>query len=250
LEEAKKHRANIVCFPEFFTTGYGLTLSQYQALAETVPGETTERIEDVSKGMVVIGGIVEKDDRIRGLLYDSVFVMENSKPIGKYRKTHLYPTEHQFFRPGDELPVFNSIFGKLAVAICFDHAFPEIFRIYALKGAELVFIPSAVPKGYEHLLELRTRARAQDNQVFVAGVNSCGKEKDKQYCGRSLVADPKGRIIAQGREQEEIVYATIELKDIEKERASEPIFRSRKSELYRRYNTKIFEEDILRKGKK
>jgi predicted amidohydrolase len=246
LEEAKKQGANIICFPEFFTTSYKLTLNQYQALAETIPGETTDRIRSLSKGLTIIGGIVEKDDRIKGLLYDSAFIVENSKLIGKYRKTHLYPTEHQFFRAGKELPVFSSIFGKIAIAICFDHAFPEIFRIYALKGAELVFIPTAVPKGYEHLLELRTRARAQDNQIFVASANGCGKEKDKQYCGGSLVVDPKGRIIARGGEQEEIVYANIELEDIEKERILEPVFRSRRSELYMPYNTKNFEEEVLK----
>ena len=230
MEEAKRKGANIVSCPELFTTGYELTLQQYLALAETIPGETTEKMGE--EGLTIIGGIIEKDERIKGVLYDSAFIVEDSRFLGKYRKTHLYPTEHQFFRAGNDFPVFDSVFGKIGMAICFDHAFPEIFRIYALKGAEIVFIPSAVPKGYEHLLELRTRARAQDNQIFVAGVNRCGKEKNKEYCGRSLIVDPKGNTIVEAGEKEEIVYATIDLKDIEKERISEPVLRSRRSELY------------------
>ncbi len=154
---------DIVCFPELFTTGYNLDLigDEFHALAETIPGETTEVMSRAAKecGVAILGTIVEKDER--GNLYDTTFVIDaNAGLIGKYRKSHLYPAEYRYFTSGNELPVFELARDRIGVAICFEHAFPQIFTTFALLEAKVVFIPSAVPVGYEYLLNLRTRARA------------------------------------------------------------------------------------------
>ena len=226
---------NIVCLPEFFTTGYGLKFRDFLDLADTIPGGTTKTLEKLSakKDLIIIGGIVERDEKIEGVLYDSAFVIDNGEFIGKYRKDHLYPAEHQFFKQGDDIPIFETSAGRIGLAICYDHAFPELFRILALKGAELIVVPSCVPIGYEYLLKLRTRARGQDNQLFVIGANSCAKEGETKYCGNSMIVDPRGEIIAQAGAEEEIIIGEIDYKEILKERMQEPVLRSRRVELYK-----------------
>ena len=108
------------------------------------------------------------------------------------------------------------------------HAFPEMATALALRGAEILVIPSAVPVGYEHLLTLRTRARAQDNQVFAVGCNLTGDG----FCGRSLVVDPRGDVIAEAGVEETVVRAALDLAAIDREREREPALRFRRPELY------------------
>jgi predicted amidohydrolase len=232
--------ADVVCFPELFTTGYNLDLigDDFFQLAESIPGPTTEIMGRQAKkhDLAIVGTIVEKDNDREGVLYDSTFFLDSKgELVGKYRKSHLYPTEHRYFRSGNRLPVFDLGGFKAGAAVCFDHAFPQIFSILALQGAEVVFIPSVVPIGYEYLLELRTRARAQDNQIFTVAVNRVGQEGEVTYCGLSHVANPRGEVLAKAASsKEEILVAELDLGLILKERMQEPILRSIRPELYQR----------------
>src|SRR5687768_8119213 len=95
-------RATVACLPELFTTGYHLDLlgTEFARLAETVPGETTERLGEVARRLrlAIIGGLVERDENRPGVLYDSLFVLDAAgRLVGRYRKSHLYPAEHRFF---------------------------------------------------------------------------------------------------------------------------------------------------------
>ena len=121
----------------------------------------------------------------------------------------------------------------VGMAICFEHAFPEIFTTLALRGASLILIPSAVPRGYEYLLELRTRARAQDNQLFVAAANLVGFDGQTHWCGGSAIVDPRGALIAHaGDAGEAEIVATLDLDLLERERDQEPSLVHRRPELY------------------
>ena len=232
-------QVNVVCFPEFFTTGYSLDLinEAFFDLAETIPGPTTDLLCKMAgeKGLAIVGTIVEKDSIKEGVLYDaSFFINSDGNLVGVYRKSHLYPLEHRYFRSGDHLPVIDLGNIRIGAAICYDHAFPQIFTIMALHGAEIVFIPSVIPAGFEYLLELRTRARAQDNQIFVAAVNRVGQEGDAVYCGLSQIVNPRGEVIARASaDQEEILIAEIDPELILKERMQEPILRSMRPDIYR-----------------
>jgi len=236
-----KMKTDIACFPEFFTTGYNLNIigDKFYDLAETIPGETTKMLGEKAKEkrLVIIGTIVEKDILREGILYNTAFVIDkDGRLVGKYRKFYLYPPEHCYFRPGSELPIFDLGITRLGIAICYDHAFPELFRVLALKGAEIVFIPSAVPQGYEYLLNLRTRARAQDNQFFVAAINRIGQEGQVKYCGLSKIINPRGEVITEASpDKEEIVYCEVDINQILKERKQEPILRSLRSEIYKKW---------------
>jgi predicted amidohydrolase len=230
---------DIVCLPEFFNTGYNLDLigDDFYHLAEPIPGDTTTALGGVARQrkMAILGNIPEADQHQDGVLYDTTFVLDHlGDVVGRYRKTHLYPTEHRYFRAGNELPVFDLGIAKIGTATCFDHAFPEVFSTLAVAGAQVVFIPSAVPVDYEYLLDLRTRARAQDNQIWVVAVNRVGAEEDVTYCGLSKVVNPRGEIVAEAPAgQESLVTAELNLAAILQERKQEPVLRARRPSLYK-----------------
>ena len=118
--------------------------------------------------------------------------------------------------------------GRLGPMLCFEHAFPEIATALALRGAEVLVIPSAVPIGFEHLLMLRTRARAQDNQVYAVACNMTGHG----FCGGSLVADPRGDVLVSAGLGETVLLADLDLDAVRRERVQEPALRLRRPELY------------------
>ena len=234
--ERVKTGTDIVCFPEFFNTGYNLDMigDRFYDFAETIPGDITRMMGEKArkKNLVIVGNIVEKDILVEGILYNTTFIIgRDGELVGKYRKFYLYPQEHYFFKPGSEIPVFDIGITRLGVAICFDHAFPELFRTLALKGAEIVLIPSAVPQGYEYLLNLRTRARAQDNQFFVVSINRIGNEGNFNYCGLSKVINPRGEVLVEAStDKEEIINCEVDINEILKERMQEPVLRSIRSD--------------------
>jgi predicted amidohydrolase len=231
-------RVAIACLPEMFDLGYdlaGLGPALFE-LAEPVPGPTSERLAALARklGLAIIAGVTERDPGVEGLLYDTTVLLDSKgELIGRYHKSHLYPSEHGFFRPGNELPVFELAGLRIGIAVCFEHAFPQIFATLARRGAELVVNPSAVPVGFAHLQDLRTRARAQDNQIFVAAVNHVGQEGAVTYCGRSQVADPRGEVVALAPDATEaVVVAELGLELIRQQRKQEPTFRALRPELY------------------
>lgn len=229
-------RADLAVFPELFTTGYALDGFDHRRLAENLDGPTIGRLRRAAAeaDVALCGGVLEAAG---GSVYDTAVVIDRSgRLVGRYRKTHLHPSERATFAPGDELVVValdDNI--TLGTAICFEHGFPELFTELALAGANVVAIPSAVPVRFEYLLELRTRARAQDNQVFVAAANLGGNDGRTQWCGGSAIVDPRGRVVVgpAGREPARLV-AELDLAAIDAERGQEPVLRHRRPELYRR----------------
>jgi predicted amidohydrolase len=201
-------KADVVCFPELFTTGYNLDVlgDALFDLAEPVPdGETTRRLADVARrfDLAIVAGLVEQSPSVTGLLYDTVVLINRrGEFVGRHRKSHL-------------------------------SAFPPIFSTLALRGAQVVFNPSAVPVGFDYLQDLRTRARAQDNQFFVAAVNHVGDEGNVTYCGRSQVADPRGEVVAMASDcTAEALVVELDLSLIRDQRLQEPVFRGFRPGLY------------------
>lgn len=228
-------RADLVLFPELFTTGYRREGMEHRSLAEPIPdGPTVRRLCASAReaGLAVVGTILEHEG---DAVFDTaVCIGSDGELAARYRKTHLYPAETPFFDAGHEL-VLTTLGGvRIGLAICFEHAFPEIFTSLALRGASLILIPSAVPVGYEHLLELRTRARAQDNQLFVAAANLVGFDGVTEWCGGSAVVNPRGEVIAHaGSNAEAEIVAELDLAMVTAERQQEPALAWRRPELYR-----------------
>ena len=241
LADAERHiaalsgRADLVVFPELFTTGYRRAGLDHARLAEPIPdGSSVVRLARAAAaaGIAVGGTLLERDG---STIYDTaILIGPDGEMVGRYRKSHLYPAERPYFAAGESLtvlPLRDEL--RVGMAICFEHAFPEIFTELALEGANLIAIPSAVPVGYEHLLELRTRARAQDNQLFVAAANLVGNDGEAQWCGGSLIIDPRGDVLAAaGADGPAVIVAAVELDRIPAERAREPALVNRRPELY------------------
>lgn len=228
---------DLVVLPELFTTGYNLDHLDHPALAEPVPdGDSVRSLARAASEnrVAVCGGLLERDG---DAVFDTVVVLDDSgRLVGRYRKTHLHPSERAVFKQGDELLVVSIGHGiRLGVAICFEHAFPEIFAELALNGANVVAIPSAVPEGFGYLMALRTRARAQDNQIFVAASNLAGNDGATQWCGLSAIVDPRGELLAfAGTNDQAELVAPVDLSLVDAERNQEPVFHHRRPELYRR----------------
>lgn len=238
--------AELAVLPELFAVGYDFSLLADRApeLAEPVPveedapaGPTVCRLRELASELElgIVGCVVERDPRVAGLLYDTAVLIDRGGTLrGRYRKSHLYPREHQVFRPGNAVPVFEMGGIRVGVAICYELAFPPLAATLALQGAEILLNPSAVPVGYGHLQEVRARARAQDNQLFLVAVNHVGEEGDVTYCGESQVADPRGETLVRASgERPQAVVAELDLGLVLEQRRQEPVFRGYRPELYR-----------------
>jgi predicted amidohydrolase len=229
-------KADLVVFPELFTTGYSLNRLDLRDLAEPVPdGPSTARLADAARrGVAVVGTLIERhgDD-----VYDTAIVIDSDgRYAGAYRKTHLHPTEDSHFTPGDRLAVVELRSGlRIGLAICFELGFPELFAELALSGAHVIAVPSAVPDGFGYLLDLRMRARAQDNQVFVLAANLAGDDGFTRWCGGSAIVDPRGEPLALApTDHDAQLAAELELDTIAAERRQEPLLVHRRPELYTR----------------
>jgi len=242
-------RADIACLPELFTTGYHLDAlgNALFDLAEVVPatasavaGPTVTRLCEVAArlDLAILAGLPERDPLVTGLLFDTVVLINRHGRIcGRYRKSHLYPAEHAYFQPGQALPTFELDGLCVGLAICFEAAFPPIFSTLALRGAQIVFNPSAVPVGYGYLQELRTRARAQDNQTFVVAVNHVGREGNVTYCGQSQIADPRGDVVVMApADRPAAIVAELDFDLIAQQRQQEPVLRGFRPEFYQFLN--------------
>jgi predicted amidohydrolase len=220
--------AQLIVAPELAASGYDLDLiAARPELAEPLDGPTVTTAVELAADLdaTVVVGLLERDG---DLVYDSAVVAAGDGVIACYRKTHLYPAETAHFAAGDELLVAPTAAGRIGLMICFEHAFPEIATALALRDAQILAVPSAVPTGYEHLMVLRTRARAQDNQQFAVACNLAGGP----FCGRSLIAAPDGALLAEAGPEETVIRATLDLDAIDRERRQEPALGLRRPELY------------------
>ncbi len=246
IESAAKAGAKIVCLQELFNTIYFAYEQdpKYFDLAETIPGETTGIISDAARShsVAVIAPIFERDTEVPGTFYNTAVVIDsNGKTAGKYRKASLPQLPHYeekfYFRPGNlGYPVFNlsDIGAKVGVILCYDRHFLEGPRIEALRGAQIVFVPTCT-SFYPELWELELRAHASFNTIFVAGLNRCGAEfpgQSEEYYGQSMLVDPKGKVLSKAGRGEEVFLAEANLSEVDDRRRIAPFLRDRRPELY------------------
>ncbi|MQA76284.1 MAG: carbon-nitrogen hydrolase [Solirubrobacterales bacterium] len=222
---------DLIVTPELCTTGYDLDgfRARGAELAEPLDGPTVALTMDLAaaRRCTLVVGLLERGDG--GALYDTAVVVRPDGTAAPYRKTHLYPPEYEVFTPGDQLFPVATPSGRLGPLICFEHAFPEIATTLALDGAQILAIPSAVPRGFEHVMGVRTSARAQDNQLFAIAANLTGGP----FFGGSMIVDPRGERLATAGEEETVIRATLDLEEIEREREREPALSLRRPGLYR-----------------
>jgi len=218
--EAADGGAAIILLPELANTGYVFhTREEAYALSEEVPGgETTETWEEfaVDREIYLAAGVAEREGR---RLYNSSVLMGPDGFVGKYRKLHLWNREKLFFEPGDlGLPVFHTSLGRLAMYICYDMWFPELTRIYALQGADLIlnvtnWISSEDWREYSRLTEAVCVSQAHLNAVFIAAADRIGVERGQPFLGRTMIVSPSGELLAgpASHDSEEVIAAECNL---------------------------------------
>jgi len=247
IARAAEQGVQALCLQELFYGPYFCAEqdAKWYAMTEPVPdGPTTRLMCELAKKhrMVLVAPVYEED--LPGLYYNTAAVIDaDGKYLGKYRKTHLPHCEPGFwekfyFRPGNlGYPVFDTMFGKIGVYICYDRHFPEGARCLGLNGAELVFNPSATVAGLsEYLWKLEQPAHAVANQYFVGAINRPGTEapwKTGEFYGTSYFCDPRGQIIVEGkRAEDDIVVADLDLDMIREVRNTWQFFRDRRPDMY------------------
>lgn len=238
VREAAAKGAKIVCFPEMFNTGYNFQLigDGFHNCGETIDGHTITRLQKVAKecACYVIAPIT-LEKKVKGVFYNAAVVIDDEGVVlGDYSKHHLWAAERYYFHAGEDIPVFDTKYGKIGVMICYDAGFPETARVLTLKGAELIFMPSAWRIQDWDMWKLNIPQRALENTLYVAGVNRFGHEDDLYMFGNSKVADWRGRIIAESKEEkEEIVYAEIDLDQLTKARLDIHYLKDRRPDSYK-----------------
>lgn len=243
IDKAANDGANIILLQELFNTGYVIyhvRSEKTRNLAEPIPGPTTNRMakKAIEYGIYIIPPIYERAGP--GLYYNSAPVINpNGEIMGVYRKTHVplgVSMERYYFRPGYEYPVFKTEFGNLGIIICYDRHFPENWRNVVLRGAEIVFVPSAA---YYPYWAMELRVMSYQNNVFTVAVNRVGKEtlqeKTIMFTGSSIIINPMGEVLAQLKEEEEgVVSSMINLDEVDKTRRKTAFFHIMRPEMYKR----------------
>ena len=234
IRKAKKAGAKIVVFPEMFLTGYmvldGKDTSTVFALAEPVNGPAIKKLEKEAKkdNIYIVMGMPLKSNVLRGVIYNAAVFIGPKGVVGIHRKIGL-PTgpffntwfyEGNYFKPGERTDVFNTELGRIGLMICYESWWPEIPRILAVKGADLIICISAGPAVTEKGFDLVLPVRAIENSVYVAYVNLPDVEKGVKFFGGSRIIAPSGApVVAAKKYHEDLAVGTVNLKNVEKARA-------------------------------
>ncbi|MCX6358815.1 MAG: carbon-nitrogen hydrolase family protein [Armatimonadetes bacterium] len=213
LERAACLGAELIVLPEAALSGYC-----FASRDEAAPHALAQDAEPLPRfaarcaelGVTGVLGFLEAAPG--GRVYNSACIAMPSGEVATYRKTHL-PTlgVDRFLSKGDRLPVFDAPWGSLGCLICYDVRFPEPARVLALKGADVLAVPTNWPEGAESTPDFVLRARARENRVFVVAADRVGVERGRRFIGRSQIVDATGRVLAEaGGEEETILTAQID----------------------------------------
>ena len=256
IRDAATQGAQIVCLPELFRSQYFCQSEDHAnfALAEEIPGPTTHLLGNLAAELkvVIIASLFEK--RGAGVYHNTAAIIDaDGKLLGRYRKMHIPddPLYHEkfYFTPGDlGFQNWPTSQGNIGVCICWDQWYPEAARLTALRGAEILFYPTAIgwhpgeKKQYGaaqySAWETIQRSHAIANGCFVAVANRVGHERPVggdgiEFWGQSFIAAPSGEIIAKGSvNKEELVIAAIEWKHVDEHRTHWPFLRDRRIDAY------------------
>jgi N-carbamoylputrescine amidase len=255
IREAAGRGAQIVCLEELFRSQYFCREENHDCfdLAEPIPGPSTEALGKLAAELrvVVVASLFER--RAAGLYHNTAAVIDaDGSLLGTYRKMHIPDDplyyEKFYFTPGDlGVPSFDTRYGRIAVLVCWDQWYPEAARLASLRGANILFYPTAIgwhPSekrefGAAQLDAWRTiqRSHAIANGIFVAAVNRVGFEGPPdsgiEFWGSSFVADPFGQVLAEAStDAEETLLVECDPRRIEEVRRNWPFLRDRRTDAY------------------
>jgi deaminated glutathione amidase len=235
--------ADFVALPELWSC-HGLD-EVYRENAEPVPGPTTEFMADLARELAIYllgGSILEGEPGARRLSNTSTLFDPSGEMTAVYRKIHLFDVkvsdreylESANIAPGNEIVTAKAGAATLGLSVCYDLRFPELYRLLALRGAEILAVPAAftLQTGKDHW-ELLLRARAVENQAFVVAPAQWGQKADGRWTyGRSMIVDPWGTVLATCPDRDGYALATLDLDFLDRFRAEFPALANRRPEAY------------------
>ena len=255
VREAAGRGAQIICLQELFRSQYFCREENAElfALAEPIPGPSTEAFSKLARELkvVIVAPLFER--RAAGLYHNTAAVIDaDGSLVGLYRKMHIPDDplyyEKFYFTPGDlGFPNFDTRYGRIGVLVCWDQWYPEGARLSSLRGANILFYPTAIgwhpcekkQHGARQLDAWRTiqRSHAIANGIFVAAVNRVGFEgppdNGLEFWGSSFVADPFGQLLAEASaDREETLVVECDPRQMEEVRRNWPFLRDRRIDAY------------------
>ncbi len=251
IREVAAKGAQIVCLQELYRTRYFPQEEKQEVsqLAETIPGDSTKAFSELAKEkkIVIIAPLFEK--ATNGKYYNSAVIIDaDGKISGCYRKMHIPQDplfyEKNYFEAGDQgYYVHKTNYANIGVLICYDQWFPEAARINALKGAEIIFYPTAIGyiEGYDSsdgdwrdAWKTVQRAHAIANGVHVAAVNRVGKEGQLNFWGGSFVCDSFGKVLGEASiTKEETLVVKVDLSKNKKIQEGWGFLKNRRPDTYK-----------------
>lgn len=249
IKVSSKEDIQLLILPEMFNCPY--ENSKFEEYAEYIDESSTLKSMSSAASKfnihLIAGSIPEKTDEG---IYNTSFMFNNQgEIIGFHRKMHLFDIdipgkiifkESDTLKSGNNITVVDTDLGKIGIGICYDIRFPELSRIMALKGANILVFPGAFnmttgPAHWETLI----RARAIDNQVFVVGTSPASNfESNYVAYGHSMVCNPWGEIISSAEFEEKIIYAHLDLKKLESIREELPLLKNLRNDIYHLISSK------------
>jgi deaminated glutathione amidase len=242
IEAAKNKHAQVIAFPEFLMafSPASQSAAELSLVAEAFDGPfiATMRQAAQSAGIHVLAPIYETC-AIKDRVYDSaVWIDAGGNIASVYRKLHLYDAfgfkESDKFYPGDAVaPLVKAANAQIGTMICYDLRFPEMARMLALQGANVLFAPSGWVQGdlkVEHW-QTMIKARALENGCFVVAPNQVGNI----YTGHSLAVDPLGRTLADLEENQGLAVIDLDLELVNEVRGKLPLLKNRRSDVYQTF---------------
>lgn len=246
LDEAAGMGAQFASLPEFWP--YLGPYAGFDQAAQTVPGPFIERLQEKARQYRMIvhaGSIVERHPKLPGKFYNTcVLINRAGDVVAKYRKIHLFDVnlangekhyESERIVPGDEIVTAEIDGITFGLTICYDLRFPELYRLLALRGAQIIMVPAGftLHTGRDHW-EVLLRARAIENLCYVVAPAQVGSYPPNKHCfGRSMIIDPWGLVLAQAPDVPGVIMAEINLEAITEARAQIPCLENRRPEAYR-----------------
>lgn len=233
IRHAARSGAALIAFPEQFLTGWDPRSSKH---SETPEGICVTTLSDLAReNHIAILGSFREQRTQNSLPYNTaVAIDDNGRILTTYAKVHLFTPsgEGEHYSSGSGLGIFK--LGDLicGMAVCYDLRFPELFRIYAQRGVQAMFVPAAWPEARMRHWELFVATRACENQMYVTGINTTGVTPVDTYSGSSMTADPRGSIICRAGLAEELLFCDLDPALVTTVRASFPVANDCRHDLY------------------
>lgn len=213
LMQTVSEEADLVVFPELWTTGYYLSKETFNQVAESKDGPTIEQLQEqaLKTRTVIVSSFAEKGQNDQ-LYISATVINQDGELLGIMRKSLLWGRESEIFNKGEiKYPIIQTAHARIGVLICYEMEFPEPSRLLALEGAELIVCPSVWSVAASRRWDIQLPARALDNTIFILGVNTVGNNS----CGKSKLVGPMGDILAEASDsREEVLIRAVDINSL------------------------------------